>query len=1189
MKGSRFLSLLRFEFSYQFRTKAVYIFALIYFGFAFLMGSQGATPAGVNYNSAYELFFKMGLVSLGAVFSIMFFVITAIQRDSKYGMEALVFSTPLSKSSFFFSRFLGAWLVGTLVLLIAIPGFHLGLASSDLDPGRIVAFNLQDSISVAWMLLIPSVSVCTVLLFSVCLLTKNSLATYAVAVLVYALYFISAIFLNSPLIANAAPVSSENLFIAALADPFGLSAFFEQTNLWTPFEKNHEHISFLSLLGWNRIVWLGISSLLLGWSYAKFSFRSSHQAKRDQKSDSISKSAEQAPIVTVTSKKPDINKKQQWPLIASLIRQDLQFILKSIAFWAVMGTWVVLAVSEIYSKIYAGGAYDESYFPASQLLLEQVQQPLYLFGIILLVFFSGELVWRAKAVKFHEILGATPASNPCFFLSKLLSLSFLMLLIIGTTVVITLAFQLVQGYLSLDSLALFSLFAYPGISLFFYASLFLLIQNFCKNNYLGMGISAIGFALFAGPLGTALGLNHPLFKIGDLPALSYSQQAGWEMNPASFWIQALLWILLIGSAALFSMTNWRGSLTRISEKFGWNNYKKAGLASLIGFVALAGFCFYQINHVEMYQSREEILGAKQEYELNYKQLQNSPILSYSALDLKVDLFPTEGTYSALVKGKLKNNSNSPISKMLLTEKVELENLSLQNAKEIKKDESLGIYLVEFKDPILPEEEIEFSFAVQTKSSIFSTNPAIIQDGTYLNFRDFSPYFGYSEGREISDNQERKKRGLPLKPDRFGLQEHNDQLENNLAKVDFEAEISTNSNQIALTSGELIEQSTQGNRTTFRFKSPHEIMPAVAFFSGNYQVEHLNSEGKLLEVYSLPAHQFASKETLATMKSSLELLSQTFGEYPDAHLKIVEVPSYWGFGGYAHPGVISMVEDNYFLVKLNPKNQFDLQRKRAIHEVAHQWFGHLLAPRNIPGASLFVEGFAKYSEALLMKKQLGQGAVWHLTDNANRTYFSGRAFATEREPSLSEMTSQNYLAYGKSLLGLLATEELIGTDKLNGVIRELVSESRDNTLPTIGIQNFLEKVKTLCNPTEAELIRDWFEKVIDYEIRIEAVETTRSNDGEYELKVSYSAKKLETLPDGSVREIPMDEQMTIALLSSHPKETSDDSNLLSSQLVTIKSGKGQQTIRTRTLPQWIGLDPWGTRPDQNRNDNFYGID
>ncbi|WP_192348651.1 M1 family aminopeptidase [Algoriphagus sp. Y33] len=1189
MKGSSFFSLLRFELGYQLKTKAVYIFALGYFGFAFLMGSQGATPAGVNYNSEYELFLKMGLISLGAVFSIMFFVVSAVQRDSKFGMEALIFSTPLSKPAFFFSRFLGAWLIGIPVLLIAIPGFHLGIAFSDLDPDRITAFYLRDSIPVAWMLLIPSVTVCTVLLFAICLLTKNSLATYAMAVLIYALYFISALFLNSPLLANATPVTSDDLVIAALADPFGLSAFFEQTNLWTPFQKNRQPISFLSLLGWNRILWMSISGLLLALSYFKFSFRATHQPHGKKKGQSTSARAKSAPNPLSSPIRVDICLNHYRTILLSLLRQNLRFILKSTAFWAVMGTWSVLAITEIYSKIYAGGAYDESYFPASQLLLEQVQQPMYLFGILLLVFFSGELVWRAKSMKFHEILGATPTPNTYFFLSKLLSLISMTVLIIGVTVVIALCFQLAQGYLSMDSLALFSLFAYPGFPLFFYAALFLLIHNFSKSNYLGMGISAIGFALFAGPLGTALGLDHPLLKIGDLPPLNYSQQAGWGMNPVGFRILALLWTFLACSVILFSISNWRGSLHRIAEKFKWNKSIRAGLASFTGFIALACFCFYQINYVEDYQSRQGILDAKQRYELNYKKFEKDAVLNYSALKMNLALFPSRGTYHAVVEGTMKNNSGSPISKMLLTEKQELKKLSLQNAAEIIKEEESGVYQVVFELPILPGEEIGFSFEIQTNPSLFSTNPSIIKDGSYLNFRDFSPYFGYSKAREISDNQERKRRGLPLKPDSFSSPEHELRLEHSLMKVDFEAEISTAFPQIVLTSGDLIDQKTEGNRTIFKYKSAKKMMPVPAFFSGNYHVASLRSGGKLLKVYSLPAHAFASTETLAIMKTSLEMLSGTFGDYPDGELKIVEVPSYWGFGGFAHPGMISMVEDNYFLVKPEPQFQFDLRHKRVIHEVAHQWFGHLLAPRNIPGATLFVEGFAKYAEALVMEKERGKAALWHLTDNANRTYFRGRAFASEAEPPLAKMQSQHYLAYGKSILGLLAIEELIGPEKLKSVIRKMVEENRNNPLPNVHVQDFLGGLKAISSPAEILLIEDWFEKVVHYEIKIKGVTTDLLSSGAFELKIAYSAKKLETRSDGSIQEIVMDEPITLSLLSAHPQEITSGSEIIASRLYTLHSGDGELTVVSKVKPRWIGIDPWGTRPDANRRDNFYRID
>ncbi|WBL41726.1 M1 family aminopeptidase [Algoriphagus halophytocola] len=1187
MNTSRFPSLLLFELKYQLKTKAVYLFSLIYFGFSYLMGTQGAVPAGVNFNSEYVLFFKMGLLSLGAVFSIMFFVITAIQRDHKHGMESLIYSTSLSKSEFFLSRFAGAWIVSILVILMAIPGFYCGLFLSELDPNRITPLQWNDTVAVAWMLLIPSVSICTVLLFSVCLLTKNSLATYSVAVLIYALYFISAIFLNSPLLANAAPVSSESLFPAALADPFGLSAFFEQTNLWTPFQKNQEQVSFISLLGLNRLIWLGFSGLIMAVSYRKFSFRISHK-KLPKSDDSIEfENSKQAYFTQPKRIKTSIH--NYFPILSSLIRMDLKFILQSIPFWAVLGTWVVLAITEIYTKIYSGGAYDENYFPASQLLLEQVQQPLYLFGILLLVFFSGELVWRVKNGKFHEIIGATPTPNAYFFLSKLGALSLLLMLLIGITMAISFSFQLVEGYLSMDSFAIFSMLLFPGIPLLFYTCLFLLIQNFSRNNYLGMGFSVIAFALFTGPLGTAIGLNHTLWKMGDLPPLSYSQQAGWEMNSAGFWILALLWSVLALSALLLSAKHWKGGLNRIKVAPAWDKPTFLGLGAFLGFIALSGFCAYQINFIEGYQSRNQLLDQQEAYELTYKQFENDPELTYSSLQLKVDLFPSNGTYQALVKGKLKNNSEEAIDKMLLTEKELLENLWIAQASKLTKNEYLKVYEIEFENPISPNQEIEFSFEVKTKSELFHNNPGVIQDGSYLNFRDFAPYFGYSEGREIRDNQERKKRDLPLKPDSFSTQDHPEMLEVNLMKVDFEAEISTESGQTALTSGDLVAKKTEGNRELFFFKSPEKIMPAIAIFSGIYQKEILISDSVQLEVYSHPAHQFASKKTLEVMDQSLRILTETFGPYPFKKLSILEIPSYWGFGGFAHPGMISMVEDNYFLVKPNPKNQFDLQSKRVIHEVAHQWFGHLLAPRNLPGASFFVEGLAKYSEALVLEKTVGKQAFWNITDNANRNYFSGRAFATETEPALSEMRGQNYLAYGKSVLSLLAMEDLIGSKKLNSVIRKMVDKSRENSIPSIAFQDFLKELDANCKASEMRLIRDWLEKVIHYDIKIESLQSSEFDNGNFEIRVAYAAKKLETLSDGSIREIELNEPIRIALFENHPNKNIMEKEIISSEIFTLESGKNELILHSRVKPKWIGIDPWGTRPDQDRRDNFIRLD
>ena len=1179
---ANFKSLLRFELGYQLNTWAAPLFACCYFAFAFLMGSQGTSPVGVNYNSEYELFLKMGLLSLGAVFSIMFFVVSAIHRDRKYAMEPLIFSTPVSKSMFYFSRLTGAWLMALGVLIFAIPGFFLGVYFSDLDPERIGPFSILSAGSVFWILFIPSVSICTALIFTVGLHSRNTLATYAMAILIYGAYFISSIFLNSPLIANAAPISSENLFFAALLDPFGLSAFFEQTNLWTPYQKNSTPIAFSGLLAWNRVLWMVGALLVIMISYMNFSFRKPHVGSiQKAKADSASETSREI-FQKVT---PSLG--HFYPVIPSSVKLEFLWVFKSIPFWLITGGWTLIASTEIYSKIYSGGSYGESYFPEAQILLEQVQSPLNVFCLVLLVFFTGELVWRARESKFHEILGATPAPTGYFFISTTFTLLAMLGIMIGVTLVICLGFQLIQNQQSIDTISLLILILSPGLSLFVHTVIMLQIHQWSRNKYLGMCLSALVIALFSSSLGSAVGINHPLLKIGTSPYLVYSQQAGYGLGAKGFWLLNLLWMNLAVIISICLFRNWKGSSTRKLQKTTRLTFSKLVFPSIL-LISLASYSFYQINIVGNYKTANTRLNEQHQYELAYKKYEASPVPAYSSLDMEVDLYPSKNTFNAKVKGFLKNTSEKSIDSFLMTEKVDLEGLQIERAGTIEKDEILRVNLVQLDTPLQPGEEVAFSFEVKLKSAVFRQEKSLVQDGTYLNFRDFAPYFGYAETREISDNLERKKRNLPIKSSRTYSQDH-PELERTLIKVDFKARVSTESPQTVITSGKLKGMKNNGDRVSFDFESPHKIMPAVAFFSGNYQETSVQFNGVNLQVFSIPEHHESAMNTLDIMRKTLEFASNHFGRYPLDHLKIVEVPSYWEFGGFAHPGVISMVEDNFFLVKPEPLNPLDLRTKRTVHEVAHQWFGHLLAPRNLPGASIFVEGLAKYTEAVLLEQEFGKAALWQLTDQANTAYFSGRAFATEPEPALSHTEGQNYLAYGKSLLGLLTVRDLVGEEKLNGAIRNMVDISMENSEPKVTMADFLRMLKSNSSPDQIRGITEAFEKVVRFDLSITTAEIEQVENGKYKVTVGFQARKMETRADGSEFEIPINDKLEVTAFSAHPKTLTSTKDILYSEFITIREGEGAISFLTDQSPSFIGLDPWGTKPDSNRKDNFFKMD
>jgi hypothetical protein len=73
--------------------------------------------------------------------------------------------------------------------------------------------------------------------------------------------------------AGAAPPTPEGLARAALLDPFGLSAFFEQTRYWTPAERDARPVALVGRLLLNRLLWLGVAGAVLAVVYWRFTFR----------------------------------------------------------------------------------------------------------------------------------------------------------------------------------------------------------------------------------------------------------------------------------------------------------------------------------------------------------------------------------------------------------------------------------------------------------------------------------------------------------------------------------------------------------------------------------------------------------------------------------------------------------------------------------------------------------------------------------------------------------------------------------------------------------------------------------------------------------------------------------------------------------------------------------------------------
>ncbi len=1183
-----FSQLLRFEFKYQYKQKAFLIFSMLFFAFGLMQGSQGFATALVDYNSPYQINFNIGISTLGCEFIIMFFAISGILRDKKHQMGSIIFSTPITKKDFFKSRFLGVFLFSLLAFSMVLAGFAVGTFMPGLNPDRLAPFNFGVYISTWLMIVLPNVFICTSVIFSVAILTKNNIATYISAILIYSFYMVGSLYFNSPILAQAVPPSPENMMYAALADPFGLAAFFEKTQFWTPYEKNNQLISFSGFFMWNRIVWVLISSLLLGLTYHFFSFKKSNQKikKTEEVEEQNFEKKIYQPVQNIL-----FNAKSQLDSFYSLLKIELKNVFKSLPFLAVMLIWIVICFINIYERINSGGDYNDSQYPTTSFLIELTRDPI--LSLLLIVFFSGEIVWRVRDLKFNGIIDATPASNRVFFLSKMVTLILLPIILISTAVIISIGFQISKGYFHFEMGQYLSSFYFSGMEFFFFILFSLFIQSLVSNKYLGMGITALLIVFLASQLSSYIGIEHPMLQLGRLPSVNYTDMAGYSDTTKSFHSYVLYWNSLGFILALFSFKLWqRGTIHQLSFRLKQllNNWKKWERVSLIILVILfftsASFIFHNTNIVNEYTTLDENIEFQIGYEKKYKQYESLEKLVLVDLKTEVNIFPKKGKYNVTANCILENINDTPIQKILITERKPLLSLTLENANLIEYDSIFNTHLFELKTPLLPNQQLNFSYKLHQENTGFKSSRSLVKNGSYISQHDFSPAFGYRGSLELRDNFERAKRGLEKREEDKASANHiQNHQHHKYVPINFETIISTHKNQTAIAPGDLIRQWENENRNFYHYKTSENIIGVINYFSAHYKTKKVDHNGISIEQYYHPKHEFNIQNTEDNTTLALDYCIENFGEYPLKHLRIAEIPGHWPFGGQAMPGTISMVADRFYLIDNSNLEGFDLVAKRTIHEVAHQWWGMILRAKNIEGGSILVEGLAKYTEAVVMEKKYGKGAIWQLSESANRRYFSGRSFASKAEPPLYFVDDESYLSYGKNYTVMLALKELIGEQNINKVLKKMVAKHRSEREPTATSVEFINELY-LVSPTKYHsLIDDWMKRIITYDLKIEDTNVQKINEHKYEITASIFAKRFETQKDGEANLIEINEPIQVGVFNQHPKNIASEKPILYLEDHQIDQEKMEIKIIVKELPTYISIDPFGTRSDKNRIDNL----
>ncbi|MFP2906000.1 ABC transporter permease/M1 family aminopeptidase [Pyxidicoccus sp. 3LFB2] len=883
-----------------------------------------------------------------------------------------------------------------------------------------------------------------------------------------------------------------------------------------------------------------------------------------------------------------------WAALKSAVGLESRYVLKSGAFLSLLALWAVVVGMDVAADA-TRTEYGTHLLPTTGLLLPGLQQALSLIGTLTMVYFGAELVWRERVVRMSALLDATPVSSAVFYLSKLGVLAVLTCVLAATAVGIAVLFQLSRGYHHLEPGLYLSLLFFTGLPLLLFAVAVLLLQTLSPNRYVGMFLAL--FLALVVRQGELVGLEHGLLRFASGPPLRHSDLNGYGAAVGSFCALMVYWSALAGLLGLITCGLWRrgvspplrarlAALPRVWGRSG----QVAAVACLAIFAGTGGLIFHGTHVLNLYETRSGLADWKADYEKAYQRYETLAQPSVVAVKSHVDLFPGERRYQLAGTYQLENRTSEAIETVWVSVRRDVSpaGLKLSGARLHSHDARFGMYAFRLERPLPPGARAELTFAIdvvrrglQASSDI---DTSIVENGSFIANIEAFPSIGYRKGYELKDARERRKRGLPESPAVEAVAEGDlglAEASGGRAWTTLDTTLSTSEDQLAVAPGVLRREWREGSRRYFHYVMDRPMLNYFAFVSARYAVEKARHRGIDVEVYFHPAHVHNVARMMAAATRSLDIFSEQFGPYPHPQLRIVEVPSYWGFGALALSNTIYFPEHRGFLA--DPSHGgVDLVTRRIAHEVAHQWWGHQVDPASGPGASTLTESLAKYSEQLVVKALHGEPHLRQVLAFDLDRYLRGRAAEDAEEPPLTEVKDQPYLYYGKGAVVMNALGDLLGEAALNRALRRLVLERAwPNAQPTT--RDLLAALHAEAPEAQRLLIDQWLKEVVLYDLKVESATYEPLADGRYRVTARIAASKT-ARRGGEHVPLPLDEELDVGVFSQHPEAGAKEAAPLYAAKHRFTGAAADVSVIVNARPGYVGVDPFLRRIELERSDN-----
>src|SRR5690606_10273292 len=206
-------------------------------------------------------------------------------------------------------------------------------------------------------------------------------------------------------------------------------------------------------------------------------------------------------------------------------------------------------------------------------------------------------------------------------------------------------------------------------------------------------------------------------------------------------------------------------------------------------------------------------------------------------------------------------------------------------------------------------------------------------------------------------------------------------------------VSTSKGQTAIAPGTLIKQWDENDRSYFHYKLEDKTDYFFSFISADYDIEKdewIAPSGKkvAIEIYHSPKHKRNLNYFIKGIKVALDYNSKYFLEYPHSVIRVIEFPAHSSFA-QSFATTIPYSEDVGFVADFSKVDSYNYAFRITSHEVAHQWWGHIVTPSKTSGANIISETLAEYASLMTMKHEYGENGIKVFLKNSLDTYLTGR--------------------------------------------------------------------------------------------------------------------------------------------------------------------------------------------------------